>query len=111
MLELEALLLGLEPLTAAGIGLGALALAPVVGVVGSAMGGSNSAVGNSLSESSKSLAKTGMVWMLDAYEKAQSTVAETSESFQDLVAEAKTELKKSKSKPDQNSIPHQVEIG
>lgn len=110
MLELEALLLGLEPLTAAGIGLGALALAPVVGVVGSALG-PDSAVGNSLSESSRSLAKTGLGWAFDVYDKTQSFVAESSESFQDLVAEAKTDLKKSKAKAEQSPMPHQVEIG
>lgn len=109
-MELEALLLGLEPLTAAGIGLGALALAPVVGAVGSVMG-SDSPVGSSLTESSRSLAKTGVVWALDAYDKTQSFFAETSESLQDLVAEAKTDMKNSKSKTEQSPIPHQVEIG
>lgn len=109
-MELEALLLGLEPLTAAGIGLGALALAPVVGAVGSAMG-SDSAAGNSLSESSRSLAKTGLVWAIETYDKTQNFFAETSESFQDLVAEAKTDMKGSKSKTEQNSVPHHVEIG
>lgn len=109
-MELEALLLGLEPLTAAGIGLGALVLAPVVGIVGSAMG-SNSAAGSSLTESSRSLAKTGLVWALDTFDKTQTFFAETGESFQDLVAEAKTDLNSAKSKQEQNSVPHQVEIG
>lgn len=110
-MELEALLLGLEPLTALGIGVGSLLLAPVVGVVGSAMG-SDSALGNSLSESSRSLAKTGVGWAVDTFDKTQTFFAETGESFQDLVAEAKNDLKNSKSaKAEQNSSPHQVEIG
>lgn len=110
-MELEALLLGLEPLTALGIGVGSLVLAPVVGVVGSAMG-SNSELGNSLSESSRSLAKTGVGWALDTYDKTQTFFAETGESFQDLVAEAKNDMKNTKStQAEQNSSPHQVEIG
>ncbi len=51
-MELQALLLGLEPLTALAIGLGALVLAPVIATT-------ESAVGGALAESSKNLAKTG----------------------------------------------------
>jgi hypothetical protein len=83
-MELEALLLGLEPMTAAAIGIGALILAPIVGAF-------DSATGHKLTETSRDAAKTGLVWAFEAYDKAQSTLAEASESFQDLVAEAKAE--------------------
>ncbi len=110
MFELEALLLGLEPITALGIGLGSLALAPVVGVVGSAMG-TDSAVGNSLTESSRSLAKSGLVWIIDTFDKAQTFVAEAGEAFQDLVVEAKTDINTAKSKAEQHSPPRDIQIG
>lgn len=85
MFELEALLLGLEPMTAIAVGVGALVLAPVVGAI-------DSATGNSLSEGTRSAAKTAMIWGFQAFDKVQSSVAEASESFQDLVAEAKADL-------------------
>ena len=110
MLELEALLLGLEPITALGVGVGALILAPTIGAVGSAVG-ANAAVGSSLTESSRSIAKTGLVWIFDAFDKTQAFFAEAGESFQDLVAEARTELNTAKSRAAQNSPPHPVEIG
>ena len=110
MLELEALLLGLEPITALGIGIGALVLTPAIGAVGSVVG-ADSAMGSSLTESSRSLAKTGLVWVFDAFDKTQTFFAEAGESFQDLVAEAKTDLNTAKSKAAQNSPPHPVEIG
>lgn len=83
-MELEALLLGLEPITALTIGVGALVLVPVVSAV-------NSMTGNSISDTARSAAKTGLVFALDAVDKTQRAVAETGESFQDLMAEAKAE--------------------
>lgn len=84
MFELEALLLGLEPITALTIGVAALVLGPVIGAV-------NSLTGNSLSESSRSVAKTGLSWAFEAFDHTQSTIAEAGESLQDLIAEAKSD--------------------
>jgi hypothetical protein len=103
MFELEALLLGLEPLTALTIGVGALVLAPVVGAI-------DSATGSKLSESTRSAAKTGMVMAFQAYDKAQHTLAEASESFQDLIAEAKSEMVTSMNKAEETA-PREVTIG
>jgi hypothetical protein len=84
MLELEALLFGIEPVTAAVVGIGALVLAPVIGAI-------DSATGQNLSEGTRNAAKTALVWGIQAFEKAQSSAAEAGESFQDLFAEAKAE--------------------
>jgi hypothetical protein len=83
-MELEALLLGLEPVTALVIGVGALVLAPAIGAI-------DSLTGNSLSESTRNAAKTGLILALDAFEKTQKFAAEAGESFQDLMAEANAE--------------------
>ncbi len=88
-MEFEALLLGLEPLAALAIGIGALALAPVVTTVGKAMGHDN--LGEPLAESAKEHTKKAMVWSLDAVENIQSSFAEAEESFRDLVADAQAE--------------------
>ena len=110
MLELEALLLGLEPITALAVGVGTLVVVPAIGAVGSAVG-ANAAVGSSVTDSSRSIAKTGLVWVFDAFDKTQAFFAEAAESFQDLVAEARTELNTAKARDAQNSPPHPVEIG
>ncbi len=83
-MELEALLLGLEPMTALAVGIGALAIAPVVGAV-------DSLTGHNITDSTRSAAKTGLVWVFEAFDKTQSAAAEVSESFQDLIAEAKAD--------------------
>ena len=103
MFELEALLLGLEPVTALTIGVGALLIAPVVGALDSMTGGN-------ASEGTRNIAKTGLVWAFEAFDKVQHTVAETSESFQDLVAEAKSEMHDSKN-GSESSAPREVSIG
>ncbi|MFB2767806.1 DUF5132 domain-containing protein [Pelatocladus sp. BLCC-F211] len=103
MLELEALLLGLEPMTAAVIGVGALVLVPVVSAL-------DSATGHNVSESARGAAKTGLIWTFEAIDKAQSTFAEASESFKDLVAEAKADRSSSKNGTVE-STPREVTIG
>ncbi len=104
----EVLFFGLEPLTALAVGVGALVLAPVIGVVGT-VAGKDTAVGESLSESSKNLTKAGLIWGMDVLDKTQTFVAEAGESFQDLVAEASAERAAAASKaPDRT--PHQVPI-
>lgn len=100
---MEALLLGLEPMTAAVIGVGALVAAPVVGAIDAATGGN-------LAESAKSATKTGLIWTFQAFEQVQSSVAEASESFQDLIAEARSEMNAPKdSQPE--ATPREVTIG
>jgi hypothetical protein len=103
MFELEALLLGLEPVTAITVGVGALVLAPVVGAIDAATGGN-------LTESARSAAKTGMVFAFQAFDKAQHSFAEASESFQDLVAEARSEMTTSKN-GSEDTAPREVTIG
>ncbi|URR35349.1 DUF5132 domain-containing protein [Thermosynechococcus sp. HN-54] len=88
-MEFEALLLGLEPLTVLALGVGAVAVAPVVGAV-------DSMTGHNLAEQARNAAKSGLMWAFEAYEKAQTAVAEASESFQDLVAEARSEMMEQK---------------
>jgi hypothetical protein len=102
-MELEALLLGLEPMTALAVGVGALAIAPVIGAV-------DSLTGHNVSESTRSAAKTGLVWVFEAFDKTQSAAAEVSESFQDLIAEAKAERVTSKNGTVEAS-PREVTIG
>jgi hypothetical protein len=99
-MELEALLLGLEPVTALTIGVGALLLAPAIGAV-------NSMTDNSVSETARNAAKTGLVWAFEAYDKTQQALAEANESFQDLIAEAKAEKVNSNGAPD---TPREVTI-
>jgi hypothetical protein len=103
MFELEALLLGLEPMTAAVIGVSALVLAPVIGAV-------DAATGHNLTDSARTTAKTGLIWAFQAFDKAQSTVAEAGESFQDLMAEAKADMRASNNGVSEAS-PREVTIG
>jgi hypothetical protein len=105
-MEWEALLLGLEPLTAAAIGVGVAAIAPIVAAI-------DSATGSKLAESSRSIAKGGMVAVLQAFDEMQAAVAEAQESVQDLVAEAKNDLKQAQQKSDENggaTQPQELEI-
>lgn len=104
MFELETLLLGLEPITALTIGVGALLLAPAIGAV-------NSLTGNSISDSSRSAAKTGLIWVFEAFDHTQGAVAEAGESLQDLIAEAKSD-RASQTKPKNGAMetPREVSI-
>lgn len=103
MFELEALLLGIEPLTALVVGVGAVVLVPAVSVI-------DSMTGSNLSESTRSVAKTGLVWAMETAEKAQHTFAEASESVQDLIAEAQADMSGSRSNTTE-TIPREVPIG
>ncbi len=103
MFELEALLLGIEPVTALAVGAGALILIPVAGAI-------DSVTGSKLSEGARSTAKNGLVMVFEAFDKAQHTFAEASESMQDLIAEAKAEMVEAKNGADEKS-PREVTIG
>jgi hypothetical protein len=80
-MEFEALFLGLEPVTALAVGVGVLALAPLVGM----------ATKSELADSARETAKNTLVVVFEVFDKAQSALAEAGESLQDLVAEAKAE--------------------
>lgn len=106
-MNLEALLLGLEPVTALTIAVGAVVVAPVISAVGSAAGDSN--LSESLTESTKELTKKGLVWGFEAWENAQTAYAQAEETFRDLVADAKLEhtVKKSQTESPQ---PQNIDI-
>ncbi len=130
MEALEIILFGIEPVTALVVGVGALLLVPVVGAVGAAIApsdqesaaerGADSRVANpvtqavnSASESIHDLAKNTVVWSLGVVEEAQAAFAETSQSFQDLVAEAKAEYENRKAESPtagETASPKAVEI-
>ncbi len=98
-----------EPLAALAVGVGALVIAPVLGVAGTLVG-KDTPVGDSLSESSKNLAKAGVIWGMDVMDKTQSFFAEAGESFQDLVAEASADRATAKAKAETRVPPHEVVI-
>ncbi|MEN9216588.1 MAG: hypothetical protein Q6K90_04590 [Gloeomargarita sp. HHBFW_bins_162] len=94
-MELEFLLLGLEPLAAVTVGAGAiivgggaLALSPAFGQM---LG--KPELAKELQESGRSMVKTGIILSMDAYEKVQTALTETSTKVSQLVEEAKTEAK------------------
>ncbi|MBE9011173.1 DUF5132 domain-containing protein [Pseudanabaenaceae cyanobacterium LEGE 13415] len=94
-MEWEALLLGLEPLTAAAIGVGVAVAAPVIAAV-------DSATGSKFSESTRAVAKQGMVAAFQTFEQMQVAIAEAQESVNDLMAEAKSDFKQAKEKASEN---------
>lgn len=122
---LESLLFGIEPATALVIGVGALLLSPVVGAVESAVThpgqeASAESGGNSVSQSSYSaadtprdFAKNAVVWGIGIVEGVQSSLAEVSESVQDLIAEAKAEYEAKKAEqpaPEASKPPRSIDI-
>lgn len=94
-------LLGLEPLTALTVGVGAVILAPVVNAVGSAIGQDPNKIGEQVSTSAREMTKEALVMGFEALENLQGFYAEAEESFKDLVSDAKVEhlAKKEKSAP------------
>jgi len=106
-MEFEALLLGIEPLTALAVGLGAVVLAPVASAVGHAVG--DEKLVESFSESARDLTKKTLVLGLAAFENAQGVFAEAQESFRDIVAEAKAD-QAAKQTNAEHTEPHEVEI-
>ncbi len=103
MFELEALLFGIEPVTALAVSAGALILIPVAGAI-------DSVTGSKLSDGARSTAKNGLVMVFEAFDKAQHTFAEASESVQDLIAEARAEIVESKNGAEEKP-PREVTIG
>ncbi len=107
MFELEALFLGLEPLTALAIGVGALLLAPLASATASYVS-QHPEMTSSVGESVRGAAKQGLIFTFEAAEKTQGFFAEASECLQDLVAEAKSDLANQKAQAD--SEPREVTI-
>ncbi|SRR5579883_250639 len=93
-------LLGLEPLTALAVGIGAVVLAPVVNIVGKAVGQDPNQMGEAVSDSARKLAKDALVQGFEVMENLQTFYAEAEESFRDLVSDAKVEHMAKKAKPE-----------
>lgn len=106
-MEFEALFLGIEPLTALAVGLGAVVLAPVVSAVGKAVGQED--LGAPLAETARENTKKVIVWGLEAFDNAHVAFAEAEESFRDLVADAKAEHA-AKRTESESVTPREVEI-
>jgi hypothetical protein len=102
-------LLGLEPLTAITVGVGAVILAPVASAVGNAIGQDPNKLGEAVSESAREFAKDALVLGFEVMENMQASYAEVEESFKDLISDAKVEqmTKRSKSEPVE---PQEVKI-
>jgi hypothetical protein len=106
-MEFEALLLGIEPLTALAVGVGAVVLAPVVSAVGTAVG--DEKLVESFSASARDLTKKSLMLGFEAFENAQGVFAEAQESFRDIVADAKAEQVAKHAQAEQKQ-PQEVEI-
>jgi hypothetical protein len=83
------LLFGIEPLTALVVAAGAVVLAPVVNVLGNTFANSN--LSESISQSARNATKDALVFGIEVIENTQNAIAQAQESFQDIVAEAKSE--------------------
>jgi hypothetical protein len=113
MFELEALLLGIEPITALAVGAGAILLAPLADAVGDTFKEDEriADLGESITTSARQAAKDAMIWGLDLLEDIQSGFAEAQESFNDLLAEAREarEVKRS-NQSDDVTEPRSIDI-
>ena len=106
-MDLEALLLGIEPVTILAVGIGTVVLAPVVTAVGSVVVGSN--IGESVSASAREFTKNGLVLGFDALDSLQKAFAETQAAFREVFAEAMIEHMAKKSKSETRE-PRRIEI-
>ena len=86
------------------LGAGAVAVLVVAPIVGATV---NPELGKSISDSGRDLIKGGLKFAMETTEKLQSSFAEATESWNDLVAEAKSEVdtRKAAEQP-----PREVEI-
>ena len=89
-MDLEALFLGIEPIAAFSLGAAALAIGTAVSLLG------NTPAGEQITEGGRNLIKDGIKWGIETADKVQGSIAETSESLNDLVAEAQAEIKANK---------------
>ncbi|CCI13617.1 Genome sequencing data, contig C270 [Microcystis aeruginosa PCC 9806] len=86
------------------LGAGAVAVLVVAPIVRAAV---NPELGKSISDSGRDLIKGGLKFGMETTEKLQSSFAEATESWNDLVAEAKSEVDTRKAAP---QPPREVEI-
>jgi hypothetical protein len=93
-------LLGLEPLTALTVGVGAVILAPVVNAIGHVTGQDSNKLGEAVSTSAREWTKDVIVMGFEAMENVQAFYAEAEESFKDLVSDAKVEHMAKKGTPE-----------
>jgi hypothetical protein len=87
--EFEALFFGLEPVAALAVGVGAIVLAPFVGIVTKAVKDQN--LSQSVADSAREVTKNTFIWGFETYENAQLAFTEAGESFRGLIEDAKTE--------------------
>ena len=86
------------------LGAGAVAVLVVAPIVGAAV---SPELGKSISDSGRDLIKGGLKFGMEVTERLQSSFAEATESWNDLVAEAKSEVKAKKTS---EQPPREVEI-
>ncbi len=79
----------------------------VMGAAGTVLGKD----GNDADDPVRTAMKQGLAWSMEAMDNAQGAIAEASESFNDLMAEARMEANQSKrSSSESSQPPSQVEI-
>jgi hypothetical protein len=83
-------LLGIEPIFALGAGLAALAIAPAIGAL------SSSEAGQKVAETGRELTKEGIKRSVEVVDSVQTYLAEATESWNNLVAEAQAEVRNGK---------------
>ena len=83
-------LLGIEPVFALGVGLAALAIAPVIGALG------NPDAGETVAQTGRDMTKHGIKLGIEAVDTVQTHLAEAGESWNDLIAEAQSEIRTAK---------------
>jgi hypothetical protein len=92
-MEFEALLFGVEPVTALALGVAAVILTPVLKEIGSAIGSAmkSSELGKSVSESAKDIAKESLVLGMGAIDNLQFAYSQGQETVRDVVVDATLE--------------------
>ncbi|HEY9804360.1 MAG TPA: hypothetical protein V6D25_28770 [Leptolyngbyaceae cyanobacterium] len=126
----QALVGGFQTLAALTLGVGALVTVPLIGTTGSSDNKSSSESdsdekslsepessppleshpvleGNSPLDLGRSVVKSSLVWLFDVIDQTQNFFAESAESFQDLITEAKIEQQAiAKSREENISVPN-----
>jgi len=89
-MDFEALFLGIEPVVAFSLGAAALAIGTGVSLLG------KTEAAKPILDAGRDLTKNGIKWVIDTTDVVKSNVAEASETWNDLVAEAQAEHNASK---------------
>lgn len=92
-MEFEALLFGVEPVTALAVGVAAVILTPIIKELGSTIGSviKSSELGKSVSESAKDVAKESLVLSMGAIDNLQFAYSQGQETIRDVVVDATLE--------------------